>query len=405
MPDTPYTFTLENDLRPAYYDDFRCLAQGCRLSCCVGWKITFDKKDYLSLRRAKTSPELSESLQKGIRRIREADHDGPNYARFVMENGVCPLLGSDSLCRLQVEKGHGALPEVCRTFPRVEYKVCSGYLERSLSPACEGVLALLWDLPDGVEFRSDPLERAEHRVVPHPTPLQPVYQELRSLCIDVLQDRRYTLPERLLLMGLLLRELPGDREGLARWLQRALALLASSPDLRGLNSTAEETAFALFLSNNVSVLSRLKADNKDFLLLKADIMEYLQIRAGEDSTNIPFAPYLEARERYQARFGGHDCFMENLMVALFFHLHLPDPDSPESVWKSYVNFCNLYSFYRFMAVLSCRSGEGGRDELFRCLVHASRSLIHNHAQQTALRDEFFLNESATLAHMAILVSG
>lgn len=94
------------------------------------------------------------------------------------------------------------------------------------------------------------------------------------------------------------------------------------------------------------------------------------------------------------------------MVALFFHLCLPDLASSERVWKSYVNFCNLYSFYRFMAVMSCREGASGdRDELFRLLVFSSRNLIHNNVQQTTLRDEFFKNDSATLAHMAILVNG
>ena len=85
---------------------------------------------------------------------------------------------------------------------------------------------------------------------------------------------------------------------------------------------------------------------------------------------------------------------------------MPNLDGPEEAWKSYVNFCNLYSFYRFMAVMSCREGvEPSREELFRLMVFASRGLIHNSGQQTSLRDEFFQNDSATLAHMAILLGG
>ena len=78
-----------------------------------------------------------------------------------MDSGVCPLLREDCLCGLQVEKGPEALPAVCQTFPRSKSYAASGYLERSLSPACEGVLELLWNLPDGVEFRSDPLPKKE----------------------------------------------------------------------------------------------------------------------------------------------------------------------------------------------------------------------------------------------------
>ena len=85
---------------------------------------------------------------------------------------------------------------------------------------------------------------------------------------------------------------------------------------------------------------------------------------------------------------------------------MPTLTVADDLWKSYVNFCNLYSIYRFMAVMSCREGaEGDRGELFRLLVYASRNLIHDSTSQTALRDNFFQNDSATLAHMSVLLSG
>ena len=94
------------------------------------------------------------------------------------------------------------------------------------------------------------------------------------------------------------------------------------------------------------------------------------------------------------------------MVSIFFFLHLPHTDTLEDLWKSYINFCNLYSFYHFMAVMSCREGANGdKNDLLRSIVHASRGLIHNSQHQAILRDEYFQNDSATLAHMAILLSG
>ena len=53
----------ERDLRPTCFDDFHCLAEGCRLSCCKGWSITFNKKDYLSLKRQSGSSELNARLE------------------------------------------------------------------------------------------------------------------------------------------------------------------------------------------------------------------------------------------------------------------------------------------------------------------------------------------------------
>ena len=98
--------------------------------------------------------------------------------------------------------------------------------------------------------------------------------------------------------------------------------------------------------------------------------------------------------------------MENQAGARFFHQGLPDMNGPEELWRSYLNFCNLYSIYRFAAVMSCREGApGDRDELFRLLVHVSRALLHSRERQVDLQDSLFQNDSATLAHMAVLLSG
>lgn len=133
---------VTQELKPAYYDQFHCLAEGCKLSCCKGWEITFNKKDYLALRRTKGSPELEETLEKCVRRARKGPNAGRFYAEFDMHTGVCPLLGEDSLCNLQRECGPDALPVVCKIFPRGERYSLMG-LERTLSPACEAVLELI----------------------------------------------------------------------------------------------------------------------------------------------------------------------------------------------------------------------------------------------------------------------
>lgn len=61
---------------------------------------------------------------------------------------------------------------------------------------------------------------------------------------------------------------------------------------------------------------------------------------------------------------------------------------------------------QFAAVMSCREGvSGNRDELFRLLVEVGMVLLHSRMSQNRLRDEFFQNDSATLAHMAVLLCG
>jgi len=409
MAETPRQILFAEDLRPAYYDDFHCLMGSCRISCCRGgWRIPFDRKDYLKIKKQKGTPELNAALAHCLRRIREKDIiAGRYYAELVTGGSVCPLLNEKGLCTLQLEKGFKTLPRVCRVFPRLEKARYSGYWERSLSPACEGVLALLWDLPEGVEFRSDPLPKEEQKLghLLEDNPMAERFQDIRSLCIDFLQDRRRPLPHRIVLMGLALRELAEGGAGIPHFLERGRLILEYGDTGELLEGLDDSQMLDRALLNNVRCLVSLGQDKETRPILEC-MERWLSLRSHGAQFKVDRAAYLAARERYEERFADRAYFMENLMVSLFFHMGLPDIRDSEMLWKSYVNFCNLYAAYRFMAVMSCREGAGGdRDELFRLLVIISRALVHNQMRQHRLRDEFFQNDSATLAHMAILVCG
>lgn len=407
---------IDKDLRPAYYDDFRCLMAGCRFNCCnSSWRITFDKKDYLTLKRQSGSPELNARLDHSLRRIRSGDAEAVQgfYAEFVTPGGVCPLL-KDGLCTLQQEKGAGVLPKVCREFPRIEAPTLFGYLERSLTPRCEGVLELLWNLPEGIAFRSDPFppQRRIRTVSPAAVPdaWREQAQDIRSACIDLLQDRRAPLPVRILRMGLALKELADGEEDISGWAARTTALPGG--DWGHILPEGDNRTLPLFLSNNLFMLLSLHAGRREFSGISEELTAAFGIDILQDQEKakavVPLAPYLTARERFEERFGDRGYFWENLAVALFFQLRMPALAGPEELWKSYVNFCNLYSFYRFLSVLSCREGipeSGSKDELFRLLAFASQGLLHNNEQRASLRDNFFQTDSATLAHMAILLGG
>jgi len=192
-----------------------------------GWRINFGKKDYMTIKKQKGSPELNAGLDHCLRRIRENVDEQYRYGEFILQDGNCPLL-REGKCGLQMEKGAKVLPFVCRTFPRTETPMPSGHLERSLTPACEGVLSLLWDLPEGVEFRSDPLEKSMSVTYEDGTsPLYAHFQEIRELCIDILQDRRRPLPERILLLGMALKPLADGETDVPAWLERSRVLAES----------------------------------------------------------------------------------------------------------------------------------------------------------------------------------
>ena len=96
-------------LAPIYYKEFKCIADKCHHSCCIGWEIDIDAdaiESYSSL-----SGEYSEKIRESI-----DFNDTPHFK--LLENDKCPHLDGDGLCRIISEYGEGYLCEICREHPR-----------------------------------------------------------------------------------------------------------------------------------------------------------------------------------------------------------------------------------------------------------------------------------------------
>lgn len=414
------SFTVETASIPVFYKNFHCLADKCRDSCCVGWKIHFDKKDYLRLRRLEAPAGLREKLSKGVRRERGAMASDSMYGHFDLEdnNDRCPFWGADGLCEIQAACGHDALPFVCTSYPRRTTHSPAAKLY-SLSPSCEGVLEQLWQLPEGIKFVEEPLPKAERRTVKiAPETLMEYYAPIRRIVLGILQNRALTLAERMLHLGLAVQHL--QKEDWShfdpnKWGQQAAALADIIKETFGRIAGNRE----LYLVQNLKVLgeiSKFKSEKKDWI---DEIYEVLEVQRvigvavdenGEAEQNLRlrmnFAPenYDTALAEFEEAFAGQEYFFENLMAAVALYLDFPALTGPEGLWKSFVSLCNLYSLYRFVTVLGCK-GQTTKERLFHIIAMSSRSTLHNRSRFQGFQEDLFKNDSSTLAHMAILLKG
>lgn len=404
--------TVQTALMPMYYKEFRCLMGACQDTCCAGWDIEFSKKDYLAVKRGVADtkdPSLQELCRKSMARLREREHD-KLYAEFPMnEADRCGFLQEDGLCALQLSCGEKILPLVCRTFPRLESQTLAAK-ELSLSPACEGVLALLWDLPEGIDFLEEPLEKKDWNMYEAATPVAARFGDIRSFCIDILQERSLKLSQRLLFLGFMLqrlRDADWEAEGTVdTWLEQGEKLLRDSAVAVELDKLPGNRN--MFLANNHQLMTKVMVSKITGRALAQELWSSILGQVPQEDGSVQFSyredRYQELEEQLEELLGHSEYFFENLMVSTAFHIELPTLSDSETMWKSYVNFCNLYSIFRFSAVCGCEK-EVSRERLFHVLVMVSRSLLHNSIYRGQLRDEFFQNDSATLAHMAILASG
>ncbi len=121
-------------IAPDYYPEFKCIADQCRHSCCIGWIIDVDP-DTLEYYHTVTGP-LAERLQKGIDESAETPH-------FILgEQERCPFLNQTGLCDLILELGEDSLCQICRDHPRYR-NFFSDRTEIGLGLCCEAVCALV----------------------------------------------------------------------------------------------------------------------------------------------------------------------------------------------------------------------------------------------------------------------
>ena len=171
---------------PSYYKQFSCIADRCPDSCCHEWEVQVDPE--AAARYRSMEGPLGDDL-----RERLYDEDGETYLRN--ENGRCPMWRSDGLCRIQAEQGHDALCVVCRQFPRLRPDY-GDFVELGLELSCPEAARLILESP--LEWVTETVPGGEE---PEYDPeLMEILQKSRPYALSLLEDRRYSVPERLRLL-------------------------------------------------------------------------------------------------------------------------------------------------------------------------------------------------------------
>lgn len=121
---------------PAYFETFSCIADRCPDSCCKEWEVLVDEKT------AETYRSMDGQLGQDLRRYLYQDEEGDTYLRIT--DGRCPMWRTDGLCRIQAERGHDALCQTCREFPRLTHDY-GDFVERGLELSCPEAARIIFE--------------------------------------------------------------------------------------------------------------------------------------------------------------------------------------------------------------------------------------------------------------------
>ena len=112
---------------PKYYESFKCIADKCTHSCCIGWEIDIDKATFYKYSM------LSDGYGINIRNSID-DEDTPHFR--LCEDERCPHLSKNGLCSIITEFSEDFLCDICREHPRFYNDTAYGK-EVGIGMACE----------------------------------------------------------------------------------------------------------------------------------------------------------------------------------------------------------------------------------------------------------------------------
>ena len=162
-------------ITPDYYKKFKCIADRCRHSCCIGWEIDIDDATFNKYNNLKG--DFSYRLKGNI-----AFEDTPQFKLDANER--CPFLNDNGLCDIITNLGEDMLCQICSDHPRFR-NFYSDYVEVGLGLCCEAAAEIILS---SKEITNLNLTR-EIKEIP--------IIKFRENLFNILQNRTFTIDERI----------------------------------------------------------------------------------------------------------------------------------------------------------------------------------------------------------------
>ena len=157
------------------YDDFKCAADKCTMTCCMQWKIAVDKE---TRKKWKLTVYDGKSLDSHV-----VKKDGQDVIKLNKDK-FCPFLNSEKLCNLVLNYGDEILSDTCDKFPRQIHEF-DGVTEYSLVSCCPAVVDM-FNETDEIAFDKENL-------------LTDTNISIRNILINILKDDNISITTGLLM--------------------------------------------------------------------------------------------------------------------------------------------------------------------------------------------------------------
>lgn len=162
-------------ITPDYYNKFKCIADKCRHSCCIGWEIDIDDATLEKYNNLKG--DFSLRLKSNIDFC-----DTPHFKLDATER--CPFLNQNGLCDIISNLGENMLCRICTDHPRFR-NFYEDFTEVGLGLTCEAAAEIILTNKDKVTLKF-PNNIAQLPII-----------NFRQKLFNILQDRSLPIDSRI----------------------------------------------------------------------------------------------------------------------------------------------------------------------------------------------------------------
>jgi len=405
-------------LTPSYMQSFKCIGAECEDSCCIGWKVTLDKETYLKYKKNQDK-ELKPIFNKMIGRQR-SQSDFSYYGRIKMMNdGRCPFLDVNNLCKIHGKLGEEYLSDTCALYPRHVNKI-DGKLEKAAVMSCPQIARLALLEPEGIYFEQ--IEEYNDRIKIHKifdteghlylNKPERYFWDIRIFSLSLLQNRNYSLGERLILLGIAYEkieevfqnnkssEMPSVLQNIGSMIEAGV--LKEELDKVPTNIQTQIILVQQMINQNLVQgvqNNRYKEcieetlEGIGFIGQEVDDNTEYIIKRYEENYRKYLLPYLEKKEY----------ILENYLVNEYFKELMPFGNY-QSIWDSYIFLSVLYSMVKLHMIGMAGYHKGMTDELSLKLIQSfSKIVLHNDQYIHGIIRTIKNKGYGSLAYMAILI--
>lgn len=169
---------------PNYYKKFKCIADKCQHSCCIGWEIDIDENTFY--RYKSVQGDFGVRLNESIEII-------DNVPCFKLDiNERCPFLNENNLCDIILNLGEEALCQICNDHPRFR-NFYEGATEIGLGLCCEAAAELVLSQTEKLAFEIIEDDGSDEM----PTEEEFEFIKFRSMLLEILQNRNEPIDYRI----------------------------------------------------------------------------------------------------------------------------------------------------------------------------------------------------------------